>query len=1621
MHRKRGIVTRIHEKGYAFVRIDGEPDHFLRPNDIAAHNIREGDRVEFDSSKAADGRARADRVTVMTPRTMPPPQREKRLEVRLCAVEDVLRDGGEGGPQTSLAGTTDPITSMLPMLPAPLAASLQSYVLVRDNLRSSSASLSSSSRQGAYESIKINVQDFARFFLWSLYSTLLLGGGSLPEKLRIFLAGLDNSYNTTLLWQKADGPRRCADEIAAILHNTSQASIPVVARILSIWSKLSPRLREIIQARNALQVGLSSTKEELFLKALASFETAAAALLGLRCYLLAIAESEAYIVNGLGPWRGVGLENVPALALCIDLNPLITFRHPSQKLAMFTTTKRDPRNRDFKAFGPGDFGLIELSGITREVKSVVADPELAAEINAHCPSDLWFWQLYKNDVWTRELYSFSDLGLADTLYGRSSAITAVENALKGQTSERRVIFVTGEQGVGKSAVSWHLARSNLERIAYFFRMEDRHRRNTIESFFESAAIQLARILRRHLTGLNHRDEFSNLLAAAVKRSAEISRVLVIVIDGMDELRAERVDDYEELLKIVLHDSPSGIAWVCATRRYPDAAVAAHSSAATSVKRVELSVITPAEAKSFLREELNRVVKDSAVRSSVLADAWIDVVAENPDAGLPLYLHEVVRSVVERSSYHDPHAVPPTLAEHWNLTTRRLKALNSLSLQLLVVLALGYRPLDEVEIAGIYSFLANVETLASLDPCFKHLSGGWWIEPSPFREHLRVRRSHELPEVGAYREAATAAWITWLRTWTTSTNSYAAEFLARHLALSEEPRDYNELCALANDPAFALYQAKLFPERPELTQDTVQIALDAACERCDVGKGVELALRRGRILANRAHRVASEFQRANYAVAGRLARVLEEEQDRVLWNLLVVQALLKTGKRAEGAAIINDLKISEGALGLATSTYELPAGVILSMVASVEAALGTAAQGLSPRIVTLGLALLGDRGKRLFFESLDSLKRVEYSDLLPSRTYDKKCAFRAIGRLRGRQVEVERLTEMAREKTGVAADILAAGAVGCAEAGNFERALTVAAAIGGASWRREALCIIAAEAAMVDYRWADIVLAVVLDAWDKRLFMVGERGWPRGAGSVGSPDEVEERLEEVIKRTDSSSSHTVLEHTALLAWLGVARNGLGGYGDGLLSRAETIAGGVDLASDLGRRQIINAYLRCGNVTDASRVVGAIRDAVVRKDAKEQVLAATVLLRVVAEAPSFNPAAARNIRCLVAGELARTGRHERAERLIAGVLASIRPPKAARPDRWGIPRLLGEIAGALARQSETEKANSYFRRAKELIEALPRDWRRERAYGLVNLLQALVPCNLGNAEVLAADALVATRLDAPMRVELLAEIWVVVARYVPALAGHVLVEAKQAAREGRPANRVEALLELARRQSRGGDIPDARNLVAEARALAFPLGDDRCVAAFLKGAARCGALERVELVELKGEIQSFVGKHLSPDLRARGYRAEVERLVSLARSDWNDTNLHYAEAALHQIDEPEQRAHAARTVAQAYAEFRRYEDALRFVEPTGAIAVKRSELIADVAKAVSVSVDENPTLAREFMFRLLSESSRYLDGTYRVASYMIASKAFDEDFSREVLAEFADALISQAGANDISEVL
>jgi len=68
----KGTIIRITDRGYGFIKSEGEEDLFFHRNEVEGgefSSLREGQEVEFEASQGRDGRPQAVKVRIVQPKS----------------------------------------------------------------------------------------------------------------------------------------------------------------------------------------------------------------------------------------------------------------------------------------------------------------------------------------------------------------------------------------------------------------------------------------------------------------------------------------------------------------------------------------------------------------------------------------------------------------------------------------------------------------------------------------------------------------------------------------------------------------------------------------------------------------------------------------------------------------------------------------------------------------------------------------------------------------------------------------------------------------------------------------------------------------------------------------------------------------------------------------------------------------------------------------------------------------------------------------------------------------------------------------------------------------------------------------------------------------------------------------------------------------------------------------------------------------------------------------------------------------------------------------------------------------------------------------------------------------
>jgi CspA family cold shock protein len=1588
--RKSGTVKWFNEvKGFGYIRCGGD-DIFIHISDIADHRAPgPGDVLEFNVVVANRG-PKATNVILAAPS-------EQALQNTTPAVS--APDAGLGHPvflcSSPTRDTTDaPAMSLDDLrlsLPPPLAEAVAAYVQVTSRPLPSGPDAALSWKQ-YLEGLKDTVEPTLRYFLWTFYCELLRTD-SVPDELQRQLSR-DYPLRTLLNQNSGETYHRTVDVVRSLKRRLSTIS-DLVKSGLTWWDNHGDAFRAYVHLRNAANKSHDLQDTE---------HAVTEMLTGIKAALLQIQDLGWCLVAGTDPPLALTGPDPAAWQVAAPLDPdnslslfpFALFHSDNNTLDIFQNTSRNHRAYKYRRFGAEPGERTAGSALTREIEKYV-------------PIGEWYVQsgLLKANL----AFPEERAGLAVTLHGRDKELSEVlARAYLVPSAGSGRLVVIGEQGVGKSAflakVHDHLSRAGSHGLLYFFRYGDDDRCRLSE-FVNAACIALE----PHLP-LDEADPWrmpdtdtqpKERLEKVFRKIRDLRNVqpFTLVVDGLDELAARRRGDLTQLLDLI-HSSPDSLRWICSSRRaISDLA----PLAAPTFTPLPLARLDPESAVAVLEDELSTL--DSAIRAEVATQAWVERVLSNPDGTLPLYLKEVVASV-RAGHYRNPEGVPPTMVEHWRRTMERIELAageipglpKGFASRVVLCLSLTYAPLSAYELKQITGREVPADVFL-LDTAFRKAEDRWAIASESFRQYLREHNDWSDERTATFWQI-----LKWARKWGNESSSYPLANLPRHLQESHDflPADdvatnREELRQLAGNDAFLFEQTKRFPRHPEIAVETLRRALTAACEDLHIREAILLAFREARELSRQSYaRIVADIYAGNFAAAAERALLREEPREHLIWRLLSATAAVNASDHDAALRVLVDTRVEAHGT---EPEYEEIVAILLAVLMCADYTM------LRKHIVRIAADSLGDTGRMRLLASLWKIDAAPY--MVPNGARRARLlALRSLASAIGRTADARAVLDLADKYPEFAIVIRIYGSIGCVEAGRYRDAVLVASGIADVEARRTALCNVASAVAASEGTAADVanILRFAADTWQK------------ADDDQATYDDVFSRnndlsydfLEEISELTTSASR---AERVRIRALLGSIQTVMRVDGESFFDLAEKEVALLFTSDQDALLWLGRAYLRAQRYGDARNALFATHDF----DRQNEVRAAELARMSVSDLRELPDSTVRSRRqCMqTASALARSGHPAHACELILRHLLVANPigqMKQRQPWQWGNPRLLGEIGGALLRLGAEQSARRYFRSAEEALDSLSDDWLKDHAWGLLNLAQAMLSSPTGTDRMAGVCLHIARMLVAPRQrafksaaaaAEVLSEIWAIMRSGRIPLHADVLAHAKAVAESGPLSDRVAALLEIARRLFPAGETDDARAVVSRARSIieSEPESRERTAAkaVFLQYVSRTGALSKLELVNIGNEISSFIANvrgagEWPVKWRSWAQRGEVERQLALG-------DVAAARTALDAVEDEKTRSHAARSIATYLVSTGAYDKALRLIDE--AILASRGELIADVAKALAPHVRANAALAedaRRLFLRLLEMIAPHLDGTFRVASSMIASGAFPELTSGEL---------------------
>lgn len=521
----------------------------------------------------------------------------------------------------------------------------------------------------------------------------------------------------------------------------------------------------------------------------------------------------------------------------------------------------------------------------------------------------------------------------------------------------KAVLIVGEPGVGKSTLLAKWA-SDHQAIRHFIREGDAGTYKPISVFGN-----LIRQLRERFgveplsspqpDPLAYRQAFSEVLQAATNVTGE---PVVIVVDGLDEAARSAFYSSERDSDLSIVDYlpdpsqlPNGVCLLVSTRP----ALLDHSAFAAKferdkAKRLTLGKLTEIEVRALLYQ----------VRSKydvLAAPEYVEAVVKQSE-GNPLYLKMLVEDLAERQLVFGQTDALPTgvvayfkrildfienadhahrlVSHNAKLKTQRdlletLVAQNRLTrseaeeiltneqskheghersngIETLVLYCLAKEPLTLDQVASVLHAepieaqraFALIRTVLVDEG-----QGRFTIFHSRFRDYVLHLNTHSDTRLQPYAEMITRVrldLLAYCARWREHRDPYALRRYAEHL---QEAQQLEALYALARDEEFRQAQAEAFPNDPDLTLQTVQMALLCGAETDAAAVIVEFLWLHARRLQHLRQESPLEALRAGDLQRSWELADLYESEPCVLWHLLLAWELKERQRSADAHATL----------------------------------------------------------------------------------------------------------------------------------------------------------------------------------------------------------------------------------------------------------------------------------------------------------------------------------------------------------------------------------------------------------------------------------------------------------------------------------------------------------------------------------------------------------------------------------------------------------------------------------------------------------------------------------------------------------------------------------------------
>lgn len=429
------------------------------------------------------------------------------------------------------------------------------------------------------------------------------------------------------------------------------------------------------------------------------------------------------------------------------------------------------------------------------------------------------------ELWPKWDYTFLDIttDLTSLIVGRSTHITDMKNWVKDNKHTGGALLITGQAGVGKSAVMARYlqsAQGNSKNVVipFFFRSGDI--RCTEDNFYYIAILKLLETFNLTIEiKLNSlKNDFMNLIYFLQENILEQSgKTLIFLLDGLDELLSIN----PETLQLQELSKQPNILWILSGRSELEVHQKFHYADKLWNEDGELPPLNKHAIRRLIEAECgnkkyNLYSLDWMDKDGEYQNDFVEALVKRSE-GLPIYIHFVIEDIKEnRLNFHDIHSLPQNLDVYYKTLMNRLKVndLIDLTNRIFGILSWANEPLSFEDFYDILRDEYNKEMVEDWkDILTDALSYGnvvlrkvknrygkasWILYHETFRYFLKNDKNSQI-----IRSRGLRLLIEWCEKWEDIGSkdegfTYALEHYSSHLL---EQNQKNKLYLLANNETF----------------------------------------------------------------------------------------------------------------------------------------------------------------------------------------------------------------------------------------------------------------------------------------------------------------------------------------------------------------------------------------------------------------------------------------------------------------------------------------------------------------------------------------------------------------------------------------------------------------------------------------------------------------------------------------------------------------------------------------------------------------------------------------------------------------------------------------------------